>query len=65
LDAHGRHADLFSKFMGADLCGVTRTIEGASTPYGSGLSYNADRAPLTIPFNNGITETYVGNDRLP
>jgi RHS repeat-associated protein len=44
--------------------GVTGTITGVSTPYVSGLTYNAASAPLTIPFNNGITETHAWNDRL-
>jgi YD repeat-containing protein len=44
--------------------GVTGHMAGVSTPYISGLSYNAASAPLTIPFNNGITETHTWNDRL-
>jgi RHS repeat-associated protein len=44
--------------------GVAGTMAGASTPYVSGMSYNAASAPLTIPFNNGVTETHAWNDRL-
>ncbi|MGA7234050.1 MAG: hypothetical protein WBY44_00115, partial [Bryobacteraceae bacterium] len=44
--------------------GVSGAMAGVTTPYVSALSYTAASAPLTIPFNNGVTESHTWNDRF-